>query len=149
MVSTGRSEVAASISESLLPLQAQTTEASPDFVAVYPLPGSRIASNRTEISLRGVPREDLGAVTVIGSMSGAHSGIIVVHADGVGASFLPDAPFRLDETVTVRAGAALGIEGKNSYEFMIARAVSPPTRLSLFRQKMDPGMGWAFPKQPR
>lgn len=96
-------------------------------IAVFPRPGSRTASPGAEITFRGVPADEIGLVTVAGSVSGAHSGILVPHSDGRGASFVPDAPFHPGESVLVRPGAPLE---RNSAEgtvrFTVARPAPPP-----------------------
>ncbi len=70
-------------------------------VAVFPSPGTRYDLPRTQISFRGVSGGTIGAIRVAGSASGAHSGRLVMHSDGDGASFVPDKPFAAGETVTV------------------------------------------------
>ena len=47
--------------------------AAPRDVRVYPIPGSRLGTMHTEIAFRGVAPSQLGAVSVIGSRSGAHA----------------------------------------------------------------------------
>src|SRR5690554_236540 len=90
---------------------AQTPVAEPAATApgllVFPRHGTRTASPGTEISFRGDAIADIGTVIVIGSISGSHSGVLVPHSDGLGASFVPDSPFQPDEWVTVRAGIPL------------------------------------------
>ena len=76
-------------------------------VQVFPRHGTWTASPYTEISFRGVATEDLGAVTVIGSESGGHSGVLLPHSDGDGVSFVPDARFQPGELVTVEADVPL------------------------------------------
>ncbi len=105
--------------------------------AVFPLPDTRTASPGTEISFRGASPKALGRLTVTGSASGAHSGIFVPHSDGQGVSFVPDAPFRAGETVTVQAGAPLGAAGGKSYSFETVRPVTP-TRVAA--RDDDPGI---------
>ena len=72
-------------------------------IVTFPRPGSRTASPFTEITFRGVDREMLGSVTVVGSRSGANAGRLMPHADGNGVSFVPDAWFEPGEEVTVTA----------------------------------------------
>lgn len=78
--------------------------AAPASVTVSPEPGASYASPRTQISLRGAPAAQLGTIAVTGSRSGPHRGRLLAHSDGGGASFVPDAPFREGERVTVRTG---------------------------------------------
>ncbi len=70
-------------------------------VSVFPSPGTPAASPNTTISFRGVEPADLDGVSVSGSTSGTHTGHVVAHSDGRGASFVPDAVFTEDESVTV------------------------------------------------
>jgi Arylsulfotransferase (ASST) len=72
-------------------------------VTVSPLPGSRDASPKTQISLLGVPPAELRDVTVSGSRSGPHRGRMEDYSQGDGASFLPVHPFSPGESVTVKA----------------------------------------------
>jgi Arylsulfotransferase (ASST) len=113
-------------------------------VSVYPLPGSRTASPRTEITIRGATADTLGIVTVTGSQSGAHTGLLKPHADGNGVSFVPDAPFRAEETVTVKADIPLGTGEGGSLTFDCVRPVAPPT-IAAVRQIPDD----ASPTDPR
>ena len=77
-------------------------------VTVSPLPGSRDASPRTQISFLGPPKGDLSRIRVVGSRTGAHAGRLEGYSDGDGASFLPSKPFAEGETVTVSAQVATG-----------------------------------------
>ena len=92
-------------------------------VQVYPSEGTWTASPHTEISFRGVTREDLGFPIVTGSMSGGHSGILSEHADGNGVSYLPDAHFVPGEVVTVRAEVLPGSE-ERAHTFGVVRPVA-------------------------
>lgn len=83
-------------------------------VAVFPVPGSRVATPETQITFRGVPAGQLGPIIVTGSSSGAHPGVIEADSDGQGGSFLPTSPFTPGEVVTVGThlnvlGAANGV----------------------------------------
>ena len=81
-------------------------------VTVSPLPGSRDASPQTQISFIGVPTGELSVVSVVGSVTGEHSGRLAAYSQGDGASFLPGRPFAEGERVTVRAlCAAAGPRG--------------------------------------
>jgi hypothetical protein len=110
-------------SRALVPQSLRTQTTNTDVVDVYPLPDTRTASPGTEITFRGATLDELGSVTVTGSGSGAHSGILVPHSDGRGVSYVPDAPFRAKETVTVQAGVPLGAAANDSYSFQIVQAV--------------------------
>ncbi len=92
-------------------------------IAVSPLPDSYDASPHTQISLLGAPASALLGVGVSGSLSGAHAGSLVGYSEGDGASFLPTAPFRSGETVTVSGSVSSGGTTKAfSYRFVVARA---------------------------
>jgi hypothetical protein len=70
-------------------------------LAVSPLPDSYDASPHTQISLLGVPSEQLSHVRVRGSSSGSHSGHLRPYSQGDGASFVVSKPFQTGELVTV------------------------------------------------
>jgi Arylsulfotransferase (ASST) len=93
-------------------------------VSVYPLPGSRYETPATQIVFRNVAPGRIGAVTVVGSVSGVDVGRIVADADGQGGSFLPAKPFRAGETVTVTTSLPLvGVSG-GRFSFSIASVAS-------------------------
>ena len=90
-------------------------------VSVSPLPGSRAASPRTQISLLGAPLTAFSKITVNGSQTGSHPGRLRGYSQGDGASFLPSKPFREGETVTVRGRLKVGIRTQPfAYHFLIA-----------------------------
>jgi hypothetical protein len=108
-------------------------------VAVYPLAGTPDASNRSEISFRGVQPDQLARITVVGSKSGRHAGRLEAHSDGKGASFVPAKRFANGELVHVRANVPLVGQRKGSVTFRIAR---PPGALRpehAFRDGSKPG----------
>jgi hypothetical protein len=90
-------------------------------VSVFPVPGASTASLGTQISFRGLPASQLGQITVSGSLSGAHTGRLLAHSDGQGASFLPAKPFKSGELVTVRTGLDLLGGANGAYQFTVAR----------------------------
>ena len=98
-----------------LPASAQAATA----VSVFPIPGSRAASPQTQIAFRGIPAAQLGAVTVIGSRTGIHSGRIVSDSDGLGGSFLPAAPFRPGESVRVTTSLNIVRGQAGSFSFQV------------------------------
>ncbi len=77
-------------------------------VTVSPLPGSRDATPQTQISFLGVPAREIGAISVVGSLTGRHAGRLRPYSQGDGASFLPARPFAEGERVTVRARLRTG-----------------------------------------
>jgi hypothetical protein len=90
-------------------------------VAAFPAPGTPTALRATEISLRGVAPDQVGAVTVTGSRTGAHEGSLEPHPDGDGASFVPERRFRPGERVTVRTGLDVRGGRNGDFSFTIAR----------------------------
>lgn len=72
-------------------------------VTISPLPGSRDAQGRTQISFLGVPAGQLRVTGVVGSRTGPHRGRQLAYSQGDGASFVPARPFAEGEQVTVRA----------------------------------------------
>ena len=90
----------------------RTTAQGESGIAVFPSHGTVTAMPGTEIAFRGELVTEIGTVEVIGSVSGGHSGILSPHADGLGVSYLPDAPFLPGEAVTVRADVAAGRLGE-------------------------------------
>jgi hypothetical protein len=72
-------------------------------VTVSPLPGSRDASPRTQISFLGVSPRALRVTSVVGSRTRSHHGRLLAYSQGDGASFVPSKPFAENEQVTVRA----------------------------------------------
>ena len=89
----------------------------------FPMPGSSSASPFTQISIRGIPADDIGRISVSGSRSGRHSGVLRAHSDGGGASWVPRRRFQGGERVTVRTG--LGITGARDGDFAFRVAVWP------------------------
>ena len=98
---------------------------APDDIAVMPRHGTITASPGTEITFRGILAAQLAPVAVVGSRSGAHSGVLHAHADELGASFVPDAPFLPGEWVTVRSASPLRATPRGSVTFRISTPVSP------------------------
>lgn len=96
-------------------------------VTVYPFPGSSFEEPDTQIAFRGVPADQIGTVTAVGSKSGAHSGRIEADSAGQGASFLPAAQFKAGETVTVTTQLTLVGAKSGSFTFRIARPAPPIT----------------------
>ena len=89
-------------------------------VYVFPIPGSRVASPHTQIVFRGVPVTGIGAVTVVGSTSGIHTGSLRGDSDGRGGSFLPLAPFTPGETVTVTTSLNIDGGSRGVFRFSVA-----------------------------
>lgn len=92
-------------------------------VFAYPAPGSKLAAPETQITFRGVPASQLGAISVTGSSSGAHPGTIEADSDGQGGSFIPSSPFTPGEVVTISTG--LNVSGATNGTFTFT--VEQPT----------------------
>ncbi len=94
-------------------------------VALYPSPGTPTASPTTQISFRQLTPRQLRAarITVVGSVSGAHTGRLVADSDGQGASLYPSRPFTPGETVTVTINRPVCGAASDADRFTIA---SPP-----------------------
>jgi hypothetical protein len=72
-------------------------------VDVSPEPESVTANPHTQVSFLGASAEEISDVSVVGSSSGPHPGVLRGYSQDDGASFVPDRPFARDERVTVRA----------------------------------------------
>jgi len=72
-------------------------------VYVSPTPGTDTADPQTQISFLGVPASDISSVSVVGQVSGQHSGALSAYSQGDGASFVPATPFTAGEQVTVNS----------------------------------------------
>jgi outer membrane protein assembly factor BamB len=88
-------------------------------VNAFPAPGANTALRGTEISLRGVTAAQAGPITVTGSRSGAHSGTLQAHPDGMGVSFVPATPFQAGERVTVNTGLSVRNATNGDYSFKV------------------------------
>jgi hypothetical protein len=96
-------------------------------LSVSPLPDSRAASARTQISLLGAGAQTLRDVRVSGSDSGSHEGRLRPYSQGDGASFVPAKAFTQGETVTVRGEVGLGAGRRRfTYRFVVARRDALP-----------------------
>jgi len=88
-------------------------------VTVFPSPGTRAASYKTQISFRDVDPRAIGRVRVDGSRSGSHSGRLRRHSDGKGASLVFSEPFRRNESVAVRTGLDIVDGKKGDFRFKV------------------------------
>ena len=124
------------------------TNAPPPAVSVFPIPGSLVATPKTQIAFRGIAPSALGAITVTGSKTGAHSGAIEADSDGDGASFVLSAGFKAGETVTVSSSLnVLGAKG-GVFKFTVATpagGIPYVPRLSVPRVNGDV---WRFRSRP-
>ncbi len=92
----------------LVPLGAEAAPA----VSLSPLNGTPDASPYSQISILGVPANEISGVTVTGSRTGRHSGKLEAYVSASGASFLLSHPFSQGESVT--ASAQVGPKGHQS-----------------------------------
>jgi hypothetical protein len=104
-------------------------------LAVSPLPDSRSASPRTQISMLGVRSSSLERVSVSGSRSGRHAGSLRAYSQGDGASFVPATPFRAGETGTVRGDLR---EPSRTTAFAYHFAVAQPDAIQIQPTKPPP-----------
>ncbi len=103
---------------------AQIAAANP--VAVSPQPGTPDASPTTQISFLGGAGTRVSSVSVKGSQSGSHSGVLRAYSTGTGESFIPSHPFSAGEKVTVHAQITAGPNtGAARTSFTIARQYAP------------------------
>ncbi|HEY2317366.1 MAG TPA: arylsulfotransferase family protein [Solirubrobacteraceae bacterium] len=101
-------------------LSAGGSHAAAGPVAVFPVPGARFAAPSTQITFRGIPASQFGAIRVTGSKSGAHTGRVMSDSDGHGGSFLPAKPFSSGEKVTVTTGMNITGAAAGTYTFNVA-----------------------------
>jgi hypothetical protein len=81
-------------------------------VDATPAPGTGTADPNTQISFLGVPAAQIREVSVVGSSSGRHAGALRTYSQGDGASFVPAAPFKPGEQVSVHAVIGAGAGAK-------------------------------------
>jgi len=90
-------------------------------VAVSPQPGTPDASPSTQISFLGALETKVSNVSVVGSHSGAHAGVLRAYSTVTGESFIPAHPFSAGEHVSVSATVAVGATtGQARTSFTIA-----------------------------
>jgi Arylsulfotransferase (ASST) len=99
--------------------------ASAATVNVFPIPGGRVAAPSTQITFRGAPVSQFGAISVTGSKSGPHTGRVLSDSDGQGGSFLPTKPFTAGETVTVKTSMNIVGGNNGTYTFTVANPGGP------------------------
>src|SRR4051812_28795786 len=131
--------------------EAQVAPVAPVRVSAFPMPGSPAARAETQITLRGAPPGRLGGIEVTGSRSGVHPGTLRAHADGRGASFVPQRAFAAGETVTVRTALEIPGARGGAFTFTVPRRPSfasrgdgtlklpplPPAAIDRFRSRRD------------
>ena len=124
-----------------------TSPADIPAVYVFPIPGGRVASPQTQISFRGVPVTPL---SVVGSESRTHTGVVFRHSDGHGSSFIPKVPFTPGEVVTVTVPSTVRVLGvKNGvFHFTVATPASQPTCVKYPVSPRVRGGVWRFRSRP-
>jgi hypothetical protein len=121
----------------------------PDAVtAVFPIPGSHLASPQTQIVFRGAPITKLGRIDVTGSKTGRHTGRLMADSDGRGGSFIPAKPFSPGERVTVTTRARLGRIHVRPWHFFIAHPAGPIPNTPLPPAPRLPGDVLSFRSRP-
>jgi Arylsulfotransferase (ASST) len=99
-------------------------------LTISPAPNTPDASPQTQISVLGVPRRLIRAVSVTGQMSGPHTGRLLTYSRHRGASFVLDQPLAQGESVS----AVVKIRGHKPvrFGFTVARLgpVQPPLNLT-------------------
>jgi hypothetical protein len=108
-------------------------------LSVSPLPGTMVAEPSTQISLLGVPAEEISAVRVTGSHTGIHGGRLIAYSQGDGASFVLKRPFSAGEHVTVQG--ALHIAGASkpfAFGFTVAHEDPLPDRTAKYTASASP-----------
>ena len=75
-------------------------------VTVSPGYGSGTADPATQISFLGAPANKIQVLSVTGTTSGKHAGVLRPYSQGDGASFVPSKPFAPGEKVIVRVQLA-------------------------------------------
>jgi hypothetical protein len=121
----GQAQTAAPV---CVPAQLDTSARLPaTTLTVTPAPGARDAMPQTQISLLGAAPKQIHAISVTGSLSGAHRGHLARYSQGDGESFIPAQGFVAGETVTV-TGAVGRPAHRFAYSFIVAEA-DPIARL--------------------
>jgi Arylsulfotransferase (ASST) len=105
---------AAKVSPACLPGSAEPSAAlSGTSLAVSPAPGSGTANPASQVSFLGAPAAAIREVSVVGSLSGHHSGTLRGYSQGDGASFTPQKPFARGEQVSVSAAVGSGASARH------------------------------------
>ncbi|MGO9487460.1 MAG: arylsulfotransferase family protein [Solirubrobacteraceae bacterium] len=108
------------------PVERDAGVASANPIAVSPEPGTPDASPTTQISFLGGSGTKVAAVSVKGSRSGSHGGVLRAYSTGTGESFIPSHPFTAGERVTVHARVVGGPNlGSATTSFTIGDEFTP------------------------
>jgi hypothetical protein len=117
-------------------------------VAVFPISGDRVATRNTQIVIRGIPTSQLGTITVTGSKSGVHSGVVRADSDGDGGSFLPIRAFVAGELVTVKTDLDVIGARDGEWSFTVQTPAHPGNLRLLHISGAAPHAAWTFRTQP-
>jgi hypothetical protein len=117
-------------------------------LAVFPIPGSRVAAPRTQIVFRGVSISQIARVNVTGSQSGNHAGRLLSDSDNDGGSFLPARPFAPGERVTVTARLSGSAPRLVTFSFRVAHPVGQVPDTDLHFVARRPGDVMRFHSRP-
>jgi hypothetical protein len=123
-------------------------EPAPGPVAVFPIPGARVAAPQTLITLRGLPDGRAGTISVTGSVSGRHTGRFEVDSDRRGGSFVPAKPFAPGELVTVTTRLKIRGARHGSWRFTVADPPGPVPSAALPMAARMPGDVLGFHSRP-
>ncbi|GAA4416161.1 hypothetical protein GCM10023169_03190 [Georgenia halophila] len=99
-------------------------DASSGEVTAFPVPGTATVMPAVELSFRGTT--DLSGLSVVGKVSGEHTGSVVEHGDGDGASWVPDESFTQGEQITVSTDLAIRGSDGGSYTLTVAELGDRP-----------------------
>jgi hypothetical protein len=117
-------------------------------VAVFPIPGDKVAAPSTQLTFRGLPIAQLGTITVTGSKSGAHTGRLEADSDGAGGSFMPTKPFTAGETVTVKTSLDVPGSRSGTYSFTVQTPGHPAGVRPLKAAPRTRGDVWTYRSRP-
>jgi hypothetical protein len=117
-------------------------------VAVFPISGDRVATRNTQIVIRGIPTSRFGTITVTGSRSGVHAGVVKADSDGDGGSFLPSRAFVAGERVTVRTDLDVIGARHGDWSFTVQTPAHPGNLHLLHISGAAPHAVWTFRTQP-
>ena len=116
---------------------------------VTPAPGALDAMPQTQLSFLGAPAAQLSALLVSGSVSGVHAGRLEAYSQGDGASFLPQTPFAVGETVSVSGVWTSDAASQPfSYSFTIGDPDPVAPAPTLAAPAGAPGTVWHFRSAP-
>jgi hypothetical protein len=131
-----------------LVVAAPASAQSPDGVSVYPQPGTLSASPTTQLSFRGIAPDQLGRIVVRGSRSGAHSGRIRAHSDGLGASWVPTHRFASGESVAVQTSMPVRNAKSGDFRLHIMRVPGRVEIPNLILENINAGATHHFRSRP-